>query len=218
MIKWIHVVTDSKLPTVRGGQSSVYELYEEGFNPNVDTPFGPDKETMFLPVISPAAPIVNEVIEQVVHVMTTGEGGQQYHGEYLDPEWVQSWSVVPQELEMSRELKKLMLDVDRDAFVATGYAVGPFAFPLTEHFFRLLADRLKWLEEAVSALEVPSNTQLTFSDLADKEVSVGLDTLRAHFIGFGKEYLGMYETVVAAADEIKEATTPAQVNVVTWNF
>lgn len=218
MIKWIHVVTASKVPTVRGGQASPYELYEDGFDPNVDTPFGPDKETMFLPVISPAAPVVNDVIEQVVQVKTTGDGGQQYHGEYIDPEWVQSWIVIPQELEMSRELKKLMLDVARDAFVATGYTVGPFSFPLTEHFFRLLADRLKWLEEAVSALEVPSNTKLTFSDLADKEVSVGLDSLRTHFIAFGKEYLGMYETMVDAMDSIESASDVGMVNNVTWDF
>lgn len=216
--KWIHVVTASKLPIPRSGQASVFENYDDGFDPNVGTPFGPDKESMFLPVVSPTAPSVNDILEQSAKVQTTGADGHEYHGEFIDPEWVQSWQTLPQDIETSRELKTALLESDRDVFVADGYSVGPFSFPLTEHFFRLLADRLKWLEEAIAALEVPSNTNLTFSDLADKEVSVGVDTLRSHFISFGKDYLGMYEKDVTARDAIKAAADVNMVNAVTWSF
>lgn len=218
MVKWIHVVTATHLPTPRGGSSSPYESYEDGFDPNVGTPFGSDKESMFLEVQSPAQPTVNPILEQVSQVRTVGADGNSYHGEYLDPYWVQSWEISTQLIELSKELKIEQLEADRDLFVAVGYSVGSFSFPLTEHFFRLLADRLKWLEEAVSALEVPPNTKLTFSDLVDKEVSVGLDTLRTHFITFGKEYLGMYEKEVAARNSIQIATTPALVAAITWSF
>jgi hypothetical protein len=49
-------------------------------------------------------------------------------------------------------------------------------------------------------------------------VSVGLDTLKTHCIQFGIAYLGMNEKIVKARSEIIAATTPTDVNSVTWTF
>lgn len=211
-------MTTTKIPVARGLHSDAYEFFDDGFDPNDGSPFGPDKDTMFLPVIDIPRPTVSPVLERVSLVKTMGDDGVSYHGEYIDPNWEQTWAIEDQYIEVSREIKVAALEADRDTFVANGYSVGPFAFPLTEHFFRLLADRLRWLGDAVAAMRVPSNTKLTFSDLVDREVSVGLDTLQDHFVEFGVEYLGMYETLVAARNEIQLAATPADVDAVTWTF
>ncbi len=127
---------------------------------------------MFLLVVDIDKPVINDVLEQVTAIMTTGADDKSYRGEYIDPEWVNNWSTLPQEMSLSRINKIQQLDLDRDTFVAAGYNVGPFKFPLTEHFFRLLADRLRWLGDAIATLKVPANTSLTFSDLEDAEVTV----------------------------------------------
>lgn len=217
MQEWAHVITATKVPKVRTG-GSIFEFYENGFDPNDGTPFGPDKETMFLPVVRNDPPAINPVLEVVELIKTEGDGGQDWSGHYVDPSWIVEYQVVPQTLEESRRVKTEMLASDRDVAIAGGYVVGPFNFPLTEHFFRLLADRLRWLEDAIAALEVPSNTKLTFSDLGDKEVSVGYDSLKNHFVLFGKNYLGIYEKEVAARKDIAEATTIQDVAAVIWNF
>lgn len=218
--EWIHVITATKLPIPRGGSGSPFEIYEDGFDPNVGTPFGPDKESMFLLVSRPEQPELNAVLEQAVQQSTVGANGVSYPGEYTDPTWTVGWDVVPQDLAVSREIKTGMLYRDRDIRVDIGYEVngGTFTFPLTEEFHALLIDRYTWLQLAVSQLAVPSNTKITFSDLANKEVSVGVDTLKTHCIQFGISYLGMNEKVVKARASIAAAETVSQVNAVTWTF
>lgn len=216
-IEWIHVITATKVPQVRTG-GSVFEFYDTGFDPNVDTPFGPDKETMFLPVTRLEPSVINPVLEQAVLIETEGDGGQMWPGHHVDPDWVVEYNVVPQDLDESKRLKVELLTSDRDSAISDGYTVGPFQFPFTEHFFRLLADRLRWLEDAIAALQVPSNTQLTFSDLSYKEVSVGYDSLKNHFVLFGKQYLGIYEKEVDARNRITAASTIEAVDLVAWNF
>jgi hypothetical protein len=220
MQEWIHVITASKLPVPRGSGNSPFEQYADGFDPNVGTPFGPDKESMFLPVSRPAAPVVNEVLLKVVQQSTVGANGIAYPGEYTDPTWTVGWDELPQDLAVSKSAKTAQLYKARDTHVATGYQVGngTFRFPLTEDFHKVLLDRYNWLNLAVSQLAVPSNTKITFSDLNDKEVSVGVDTLKTHCIQFGIAYLGMNEKVVKARASIVAAATPAAVNAVTWTF
>lgn len=212
MKEWIHVITETKVPEIRTG-NSVFEFYDDAFDPNVGTPFGPDKETMFLPVTRSAVPAINPVLERVELYKTAG-----HDGHYVDPDWMVEYQVLPQILDESKRIQTERLASDRDVAIAGGYQVGPFSFPLTEHFFRLLADRLRWLEEAIAALEVQPNTQLTFSDLGDLEVSVGYDSLKNHFVLFGKTYLGIYEKEVAARKEIAEAATIQDVDAVSWTF
>lgn len=220
MKEWIHVITSSKLPIPRGYPPQVFHHYEDNIDPNVGTPFGPDKETMFLTVTRVPQPVVNEVLLKVVQQTTVGADGIAYSGEFTDPTWTVGWDELPQDLAVSKSVKTAQLYKARDLHVATGYKVGngTFIFPLTDGFLSLLHERYALLNLMVSQLAVPSNTKITFSDLSDKEVSVGVDTLRTHTIDFAKAYLGMNEKVVKARASITAATTPTTVDAVTWNF
>jgi hypothetical protein len=223
--EWIHVITATKLPVPRGSNSTPFEFYADGFDPNIDTPFGPEHESMFLPVTRVAQPTVNNVLYKLVQYQTTGANGVDYPGHYIDPDWIVEWEQLDQDIAVSQKLKINELLADRDTNVADGFTVGPFQFPLTEHFFRLMADRLRWLEDAIAAVyqapdghTVTSNDEITFSDLSGKQVSVGYDTLKQRFIEFGYEYLLMNEVVVNKTDAINAATTPAMVDAVSWSF
>jgi hypothetical protein len=220
MQEWIHVVTATKLPIPRGFPPQVFHQYEDGVDPNVGTPFGPDKETMFLLVSRPEMPVVNEVLLKVVQQATVGADGVSYPGQYTDPTWTVGWDQLPQDLAVSKSLKSSQLYKARDTYVAAGYKVGngTFIFPLTDSFLSLLHERYSLLTLMVNQLAVPSNSKITFSDLSDKEVSVGVDTLRDHTVNFAKAYLLMNEKVVKARAGIVAATTPAAVAAVTWTF
>jgi len=220
MQEWIHVITASKLPVPRGTDASPFYFYDDGFDPNVNTPFGPDKESMFLAVSRPALPTLNAVLQQAVQQSTVGPNGASYPGEFTDPTWTVGWGVVAQDLATSRELKSAMLYRDRDTRVEGGYEVngGQLKFPLTEDFLVLLQSRYQALKLAVSKLSVPSNNKIIFSDLQDKEVSVGLTTLEDHVNLFALAYLGMNQKVVKARASIKAAASVEEVNAVTWTF
>jgi len=222
MREWIHVITATKLPIPRGWPPQVFHFYDDSIDPNDGTPFGPSKETMFLPVSRPEMPVVNEVLLKVVQQSTVGADGVSYPGQYDDPDWVVGWDELPQDIERSRELKTAALYRDRDARVAKGYVVSAngktLIFPLTDDFAAMLTLRQRQLELAVNALEVNANQKITFADLNEIEVPVGLTTLTTHVINFSKLYWGMNEKLVKARASILAAATPEAVDSVTWNM
>lgn len=218
MPKFIHVISATKIPENRGSNTTPFEDFPS--NPNDDVTFGPSQRTMFLSVDEPAAPVVNPILEQVNDTFTPDVNGVDVRGVYVGGEdlWRFTWDVVPQDLEVAREIKQLELDQAENAAVAVGYTVGQFVFAFTENFFILLADRHYWLDIAITDGEVPANTEITFSDRTGKEVSVGLATLRSHFRQFGREYLTIQETSVASRDRLEAATTLAEIDAVTWSL
>lgn len=223
MVEWIHVLTASKMPLKRGSQSSPFEFFADGYEPN-DNPFGPGYETQFLPVTRETPPTVNPVLLKVVQSSTVGlddvayPGEYDANGQYAAGDWVVSYSQETQDLPVSKALKLDALATDREAAFDVGYSIGEFVFPFTETFFRQLADRHYWLDIAINDGAVPSNAQITFSDRTGKEVSVGLAGLRSNFRQYGLDYLRIFEIDVDARDEINAAADPAGVDAATWDF
>lgn len=218
MATYIHVITATKVPQNRGSDSTPFSEYAS--DPNASSAFGPDQDTMFLPVEDSAQPVVNEILLNVVRVLTQSDLGADVHGEYIsgDEVWRKTWTTEAQDLETARSLKEFELQESEDAAVAVGYTVGQFVFPFVEEFFRLLADRHYWLDIAITDGAVPANTEITFSDRQGKEVSVGLATLRNNFRQFGKEYLIIQEKTVSAGDALEASTTLAEIDAVTWSM
>ena len=218
MAKFIHVISATKVPENRGSNTNPFEDFPS--NPNDDVTFGPSQRTMFLSVDEPAAPVVNPILEQVTPTYTPDVNGVNVRGVYVSGEdlWRFTWTTSAQELETARSIKHLELEQNESDAVAVGYTVGQFVFPYTEEFFRLLADRHYWLDIAITDGEVPANTQITFSDRTEKEVSVGLTTLRNNFRTFGKEYLIIQETSVASFDRLEAASTLTEIDAIVWEL
>lgn len=213
MAKYIHVITATKTPDILSSSwSSPFREYES--DPNVDG-FGPSERTMFLPVEEIAVPTHNKILQKANGVYTDGVRGEYITG---DEVWRFTFTLSDNDLETVRDLKLNALEEAKDAALDAGYSVGNFAFPFTETFFRQLADRHYWLDIAINDGEVPTGTEITFSDRDGKEVSVSLAQLRTNFRQYGSAYLRIFEKEVDARDAIKAALTPAAIDAVTWSF
>lgn len=218
MAEYIHVTSDTKTPENRGTSGTPFEDWET--DPNLNPAFGPDERTMFLPVDRVSSYAVNDVLVKLVATYTPDVDGKSVRGVYVPGEevWRTTWTEQDKTLEEAQSVKLGYLSADQTTALDAGYLIGNFIFPFTETFFRQLADRHYWLDIAINDGEVPANAEITFSDRDGKEVSVGLAALRNNFRQYGSDYLRIFEKEVDARDLINAATTPAEVDAVTWTF
>lgn len=218
MAKYIHVVSATKTPENRGSSGTPFE--EWATDPNLNPAFGPGERTMFLLVEEPAAQTVNPVLVKLVTTYTDDIAGKRVRGEYIpgDEVWRFTWTEEPQDLEAAKAIQKAALLEDQAAKFAEGYIVGGFTFPFTEDFFQLLQTRYAMLNHAITRNDVPGDTKMTFADRNGKEVKQTLAQLGASYSAYGVAYLTIFEKEVTARSSIEDATTPAEVDAVTWSF
>jgi hypothetical protein len=217
MSEWIHVRTVDKVPQVRENLNSAFE--EHNTDPNLSAGFGSSEPSMFLSVVRPAEPSVNDIIEQANKVTTQDTTGKNVEGEYVDPNWVVNWAVTPQDLEVSKQLKIADMQQALDAHYASGYPVGGgLVFPLTEDFYRHMQARYSFLLE-FDDNGVPLNTTVAFTDVNGEEVLANKAQLRTHLLAYVKDYyLGPEKESVNKKAAINNAADVAAVDAVTWTF
>lgn len=222
MQEFIHVTSGTHIPTLLGSSTTPFKFYPDGLDPNDGTPFGEEHDTMYLPVVRPAAPTVeNPVLEKAVQQQTAGTDGVLYPGAYYAPNWVVGYDLVPQALDEAKRIKAHMLDQARDVRVNAGFALQngeTIMLPLDETFLSKLQGSLSWLENAVSQLIVDSTYDITFSGVNDVKVPLGLVSLRTVVASFGLAYYGMNAEYVAARAAISTAEDIAAVDAVAWEF
>lgn len=222
MAEWISVVTATNVPHCIGSAQTPFKQYPDGFDPNFPSgEFGPGYELTYLPVQRPDPPELNDVLERAVQQQTVGDNSVMYPGAYDSGAWVIGWNVEAQDLGVSQTIKRHMLDVSRDIRVDQGFALqngATLLLPLTEDFNRQLQGSLAWLELAVSQLEVPATHTMTFSGSGGYQVEMGLETLKSAVVAFGAAFYGMRNVYATAINDIALATTPADVDAVTWEF
>lgn len=214
-MKYIHVVSQSKVPANRGENRSPFEEFDS--DPNGDK-FGPSKRSMFLVVEEPSPPTINPITQIVTPTYTPDISGKNVLGIYIgrDSVWRLTWDVGSNDIDIARDLKAIELQQDEDAVAAVGYPTGVFVFPFTEEFFRLLQARHYWLDIAITDGEATAEAEITFSDQNGKEVSANLVLLRDYYRQFGKQFLIIFEKTVRATDAMEAATTLAEIDAVTW--
>lgn len=215
MSLWIFLRTADKLPLRRGRNKSAFEDHIS--DPNMGSPFGPSSEYMFVPVIYEPTSNINKVTHKRVPFQTAGVD-QDYRGKYVDPNWVIGWDVVPTNITEARQEKKSRLYAAARGALDEGFVTGGFQFPFTEDFFSHICIRKLWMDGAIADGVIPANTQITFSDIHNKEVKVNLNQLQNAVNQYGKAYQLILEKRVRAEDEIEVAITPEQVDSVIWNF
>jgi len=208
---WVHVNSTSKDPVLLSG--NYFFEFENGFNPNDGNPFGPAGETMFLPVINIPSPPVNDVLISVTPINTNG-----VRGGYVNPNWEFGWTQTTQTLSYAKEIKLLQLETDQQTALDAGHIIGQFTLDFSEEVFQGLDSRYKFLDLAINEGAAPANQTLTFSDRDGKEVSVNLTQLKTNYVAYGQAYFVILEKAVNKRDAINAATTPAQVDAVTWVF
>lgn len=222
MAEWIHVTSGTHIPTLLGSSTTPFKTYPDGLDPNDNTPFGEDKETMYLPVVRPAEPTIpNPVLEKAVQQKTAGTNGIMYPGAYSAPNWVVGYDLVSQDLDTSKAIKQHMLDQDRDVRVRQGFALQNgevVMLPLDEVFLSKLQGSLSWLENSVAQLKVESTYPLTFSGVDDVQVTLGLVSLRTVVADFGLAYYGMNGEYVSARASIAAANDVIAVDAVSWEL
>lgn len=217
-MEYIHLETATKKPENRGTADTPFEDFDS--DPNDDLKFGPSQRTMFAPVVELPDNVFNPVLKREVALFTQDVNNIKRPGAYSPStgEWEIGYVLQDLTLEQSKGAKLGILREQYDAALAAGYTTGPYKFPFTEDFFRSLNTRQRFLSEAIAAGAVPGTREITFSDVTGKEVSVNLTTLTNQFINYGVAYLSIFEKEVKARDQINTATTPAEVDAVTWTF
>lgn len=220
---WIHVVTSTKTPTIRSGQTSPFEVYENGFDPNSDGGFGPGQPTMFLPVTKPSPPAINPITQKRAIIKTLGTDSNQYNGQYLvgPPEvWEWTWVVSEQDLSTSKQLKLELLEIDKQVAIDTGYTVGPYTIDFSEETLNFLHARLLVLERAIAFGDrgVDASTEITISDKNGLEVRLNVAQLESQYVNYGLAYFTIEQKAINKRDAINKATTVQQVDAVTWTF
>lgn len=218
MAKYIHVTTADKIPENRGSSGSPFEEYDS--DPNQLSGFGPGERTMFLAVDEPAKPTVNAVLQKVDATFTLSTTAKNIRGVYVPGEelWRASWEVTAQDIETSRSLKKEELLSDRTAALDAGYTISNYSLPYTEAYFAALTSRKTWMTIAIAEGDILGTDTVVLQDKNGRKAELTNAQFDHHYSLYGLAYTDIDGIDHDASEQIDDALTPAEVDVVAWDF
>jgi len=214
--KWIHVITGTNVPQLRG--SSGY--YFNGDNdPNDSGSYGPDKPTMFWEVIREDQPPYNVVTEKLEQITTFSDLGAPVWGSYDNNLlWIEAWEVIANDLASAQDTKRFMLEDDHGVKIAEGYVFSTnpgITIPINSTDVAWNGAMMAMTKEGVTN---PNQTNIHLLDINEVEVIMSLTDWYDEIGLFGVKVLdidNIYNTSIAS---IVAATTVAEVDAVTWDF
>lgn len=223
--EWIHLITATKTPQNRGSNNTPFENYPDGFDPNPGNGFGPGETHQFLPVTRNAEPtIANPVLQKAVKATTQSDQGVDIDGAYVTPgtyadgDWIVSYTVTDQDLDVSKTLKKEELSADKLTTLSAGYTIGQYNLAFTEEVFAALTSRKTFMSNALLEGDIIGTDTIVLQDANGRKVQLTNAQLQNHYSLYGLAFTDIDGIEIAAEEEIDDATTPAQVDTVTWNF